>query len=278
MSRAAETARVAVVTGAAKGIGRSIAARLLAEGYRVAAVDIDAAALRALPERLTPTDPGGLALFEADVADEDAVAALRDAVAARLGPADVLVNNAGWSRPVRHLLEMDADHWDAVVRVNLRTVFLCTQGFTRQMVEHGQPGAVVNISSFSSQRAHRSMAAYDATKGGIDAFTRAAALDLAPFGVRVNAVAPGAIQTEEYDRMGINGIERGQRIPLGRPGSGPEVAAMVAFLASADAGYLTGQVVAVDGGMLAQLRPAQDDEPVPAAVAQLRDLARTRRG
>jgi 3-oxoacyl-[acyl-carrier protein] reductase len=136
------------------------------------------------------------------------------------------------------------------------------------MVEQRRPGSIISISSFAAARAHRQMAAYDATKGGMEAFTRAIAIDLAPFGIRANVVGPGAIHTEEYEPEGEEGKHRrGQTVPLGRVGYPADIAGAVAFLASDDASYITGQVVYVDGGMLAQLRSPQVDTPLPPSVA-----------
>jgi 3-oxoacyl-[acyl-carrier protein] reductase len=141
------------------------------------------------------------------------------------------------------------------------------------MVDQGIRGSIVNISSFAAARAHRYMAAYDATKGGIEAMTRTMALDLAPFGIRLNVVGPGAIHTEEYEPDGEEGKRRrGQTVPLGRVGYPEDIAGAVAFLASDDASYITGQTLYVDGGMLAQLRSPQVDGPLPDSVkARLRD-------
>jgi len=135
------------------------------------------------------------------------------------------------------------------------------------MVDQGTRGSIVNISSFAAARAHRYMAAYDATKGGMEAMTRTMALDLGPFGIRVNVVGPGAIHTEEYEPAGEEGrLRRGQTVPLGRVGYPEDVAGAVAFLASDDASYITGQVLYVDGGVLAQLRSPQVDAPLPESV------------
>jgi 3-oxoacyl-[acyl-carrier protein] reductase len=139
------------------------------------------------------------------------------------------------------------------------------------MVEQGRSGSIVNITSFAAARAHRNMAAYDTSKGGLEAFTRATALDLAPFGIRVNAIGPGAMMTEQFRAQDPAArATRGDTVPLGRGGDPDEVGKVVAFMASDDASYVTGQVLYVDGGMLAQLRSPQVDLPLPESVAKLR--------
>ena len=260
--------RVALVTGSSQGIGRGIAERLAREGCRIVVNGLDdgrpeavAAALRDAGARAiaVPADVG-----QASEADRVFEATLRE-----FGGLDVLVNNAGWAEPISHLLEMTEEHWDTVARTNLKSVFLFTRRAADLMVERGGGGAVVSISSWGAVRAHRAMAAYDAAKAGIDAFTRAAAVDLAPFRIRVNAVAPGVVHTEgsmlqsEEDQA-----RRARPIPLGRLGRPADVAAAVAFLASDEAEYITGQVLTVDGGIAAQGRPPFADHELPPAVAR----------
>jgi 3-oxoacyl-[acyl-carrier protein] reductase len=156
------------------------------------------------------------------------------------------------------------------MRSNLTSVFLCTRLVARALVDSGSPGAIVNISSFGAHRAHRELVAYDTTKGGIEAFTRAAAIDLAPYRIRVNAVAPGAIATGTAGDDPEARERRGKPIPVGRVGEPEEVAAAVVFLASDAASYITGQCLIVDGGITAQLRPAQLDT-APTHVAASHD-------
>jgi 3-oxoacyl-[acyl-carrier protein] reductase len=260
--------KVAIVTGSSRGIGRGIADRLAAEGVRVVVNGRQ-------PETIEPvareiSQRGGQAIaVAADVGQADDVAHLFEQTVSQFGGVDILVNNAAWASPTAHFLEMDLAHWDTVIRTNLRSVFLCSSHAARLMVDQRRPGSIVNISSFAAARAHRQMAAYDATKGGMEAFTRAIAIDLAPFGVRVNVVGPGAIHTEEYEPDGEEGKRRrGQTVPLGRVGYPADIAGAVAFLASDDASYITGQVLYVDGGMLAQLRSPQVDRGLPDSVQQ----------
>jgi 3-oxoacyl-[acyl-carrier protein] reductase len=249
--------RVAVVTGASRGIGAAIARRLAADGRRVAIVARDKARLDTVAAEIERAG-GDVLPVVADLTDEQAVNDLFDRVDRWAGHVDVLVNNAaavyGTEAP---LLDLSTELWDAVMAANLRTTYLCTVRAARRMASTGG-GAIVNISAASAQRAHRAVVAYDTTKGGIDAFTRAAALDLAPYGIRVNAVAPGAIAVEAWGPLPPDEItKRSETVPLARLGNPDDIANAVAYLCSAEASYVTGQVLAVDGGMLAQLRPPQ---------------------
>ena len=254
---ASSSHRVAVITGASRGIGAAIAQRLAVDGARVVIVARDRARLDAIAAEIERT--GGDALsVDADLTDENAVDDVFERVDRWAGRIDILVNNAaavyGTESP---LLELSTALWDRVIAANLRTTYLCTVRAARRMAAAGG-GAIVNISAASAQRAHRAVVAYDTTKGGIDAFTRAAALDLAPYGVRVNAVAPGAIVVEAWGDLPADEIsKRSETVPLARLGTPDDIAAAVSFLCSAEASYVTGQVLAIDGGMLAQLRPPQ---------------------
>ncbi len=263
--------KVAIVTGSSRGIGMATAIRVAAEGARVVVHGkTDGGRLAPIVERIKKS--GGQAIsFAADVGDEGAVDRLFDATMKAFGTIDVLVNNAAWSDPKAHLLEMDPSHWDEVMRANLRSVFLCTNRAAKIMVAQKKKGSIVNLTSFGGARAHRNMAAYDTTKGGVEAFTRAAALDLGPFGIRVNAIGAGAIMTEQFAEQDAESRrQRGAPVPLEARGGDPdEVARVIAFMASDDASYVTGQVLYVDGGMLAQLRSPQIDAPLPDSVAEL---------
>jgi 3-oxoacyl-[acyl-carrier protein] reductase len=262
--------KVAIVTGSSRGIGKATALRLASEGARVVVHGkTDGGRLAPIVAQIAKA--GGKAIaVAADLGDEAAVERLFDETVRAFGTVDVLVNNAAWSDPTVHFLEMDVAHWDAVIRANLRSLFLCTNRAARLMVAEGKAGSIVNITSFAAARSHRNMAAYDASKGGLESFTRAVALDLAPFGIRVNAVGPGAMMTEQFQAQDDAGrAHRGATVPLGRGGDPDEVGKVVAFMASDDASYVTGQVLYVDGGMLAQLRSPQVDAPLPESVAKL---------
>jgi len=260
--------KVVIVTGSNRGIGKATAIRCAAQGARVVVHGRDRAKIDAVCAQIRGAKHEAIGV-SADVGNERDVARLFEQTLAAFGTVDVLVNNAAWSDPQAHLLEMDAAHWDEVMRSNLRSVFLCTHRAATIMVGQHKGGSVVNITSFGGARAHRIMAAYDTTKGGIEAFTRAAALDLAPFGIRVNAIGPGAIATEAFAEKDAQARKkRGAVVPLGREGEPDEVARVIAFIASDDASYVTGQVLYVDGGMLAQLRSPQVDQGLPASVAE----------
>jgi NAD(P)-dependent dehydrogenase (short-subunit alcohol dehydrogenase family) len=263
--------KVAIVTGASRGIGKGIAQRLAEEGARVVMTARGADALQQAAQVIRSR--GGTVLpVPGDAGLKADVEALFQKVLEAWGTVDILVNNAAWASPHAHILEMDEEHWDTVIRTNLKSVYLHCHRAANIMVDQGTRGSIVNISSFAAARAHRYMAAYDATKGGMEAMTRTMALDLAPFGIRLNVVGPGAIHTEEFEPDGEDGKRRrGQTVPLGRVGYPEDIAGAVAFLASDDASYITGQVLYVDGGMLAQLRSPQVDGPLPDSVqARLR--------
>ncbi len=232
--------RIAMVTGAASGIGEGIAARLAREGARVIVNDVDADAAVRVAGAI-----GGIAA-PADVSRGEEL----DRLFSGLDRVDALVNNAGLVDTRRDALDGDEAWFDEIIGVNLRGVFSCALRAARLMAAGGG-GAIVNVSSVGAQRAHRRQVAYDASKGGIEAMTRALALDLAPRGIRVNAIAPGDIEA----RGRTPGPERGEIVPLGRVGTPGDVAAAAAFLLSDDAAYVTGATVPVDGGLLAQLRP-----------------------
>ncbi|HEX2924066.1 MAG TPA: SDR family NAD(P)-dependent oxidoreductase [Chloroflexota bacterium] len=259
--------KVVVVTGSTRGIGRGIAERFASEGARVVVNGRSTGSVEEMVAHLRSQGAEVLGIA-GDVGLKEDVERLFDETVRAFGGVDVLVNNAGWSEPNAHILEMDEDHWDTVLRTNLKSIYLCTHRAANLMVDQSRKGSIISISSFSGDSSHRAMAAYDATKGGIEAFTRTVSLDLAPFGIRVNAVGPGAIHNETHEKDGPEVMaERGRFVPLGRVGMPSEVAGVVAFLASDDASYVTGQTIYVDGGVLAQLRSPQVDKPLPPTVA-----------
>lgn len=260
--------QVAIVTGASRGIGKGIAHRLAMEGAKVAMTARGADALREAAHGIEAA--GGTVLaIPGDAGVKASVEAMFKQVLDTWGSVSILVNNAAWASPLAHILEMDEQHWDTVIQSNLKSVYLHCHRMANLLVDQGTRGSIVNISSFAAARAHRNMAAYDATKGGMEAMSRTMAIDLAPFGIRVNVVGPGAIHTEEYEPAGEAArLRRGQTVPLGRVGYPEDIAGAVAFLASEDASYITGQVLYVDGGMLAQLRSPQVDAPLPDSVKE----------
>ncbi|MEU4595570.1 3-oxoacyl-ACP reductase FabG [Nocardia sp. NPDC023988] len=244
--------RTAFVTGAARGIGAATAARLAEDGCAVAVVDLDPDAAVLAAEKINAA--GGTAIgIGCDVSDETQVAAAVARTVADLGSLDVLVNNAGVLRD-NLLFKMSVDDWDTVLAVHLRGAFLCSRAAQKHMVDN-RSGAIVNTSSVSAL-GNRGQANYAAAKAGIQGLTRTLAMELGPFGIRVNAVAPGFIATEmtaaTADRMGVSAedlqAKTAEITPLRRVGTPADIANVVAFLASDDAGFVTGQTLYVDGG------------------------------
>jgi len=237
------TDRVAVVTGGGSGLGRGIANGFAAFGAKVAIWERDPDSCAAAADEV-----GGIAL----VTDVREPAEVDDALAAtvdQLGPVDILVNNAGgvFKSP---LLETSENGWDALYRANLRHVILCTQRVARQLVVIGHPGSVINVTSIEGVRAAPGYAAYAAAKAGVVNFTKTAALELAPHGIRVNALAPDLTLTEGIERMvpPESQAHWGGMIPMGRPGHVDEMAGAAVFLASDLSSYVTGVTLHVDGG------------------------------
>ncbi|MFC3605897.1 SDR family NAD(P)-dependent oxidoreductase [Deinococcus soli (ex Cha et al. 2016)] len=176
-----------------------------------------------------------------DVSVQDGVEAIFAATKAHLGPVDVLVNNAALTSDQRHFLDADEAWWDLFLRVNLKSVFLCSHRAARGMAARRRGGVILNVSSGGATRSHRGFTSYDAAKGGVEAFTRALALDMAPYGVRVNGITPGFINT--YGLEGEDLAQRERTVPLGRYGTAEDLTGAAAFLASDDAAYVTGQFV-----------------------------------
>ena len=241
--------RVAVVTGAAQGIGEACARRLAGDGAKVALWDVDLAKAQALAEALKAAGAQTFAQ-RCDVARKAEVDAALAATIQALGPVNALVNNAGIFRAADFLDISEAD-WDAVIGVNLKGSFLVAQAVARVMKAHSG-GAIVNMSSVNGTMAIPSIASYNASKGGVDQLTRVMALALADHGIRVNAVGPGTIATELARAAVLDSDEAKARIlsrtPLRRLGEPAEVADAVAFLLSDAASYITGEIVYVDGG------------------------------
>lgn len=246
-------AKVAIVTGAARGIGQAIAQRLAEEGARVVLVDLDAQAVRATADALVSA--GHHCEAQAvDVADGPAVQALVEQLARRLGGIDILVNNAGIS-PKREgrkffVEEMDEAGWNQVLAVNLTSVFLFSQACVPAMKARGG-GRIVNISSQSARTRPLSTSAhYAASKAGVTGFSRALATEVGEFGITVNCIAPGLIETEMFKGFSPERQEAAvSQVPLKKAGQPADVAAAAAFLASDDGRYLTGTTIDVNGGL-----------------------------
>jgi meso-butanediol dehydrogenase/(S,S)-butanediol dehydrogenase/diacetyl reductase len=235
--------KVAVITGAARGIGLAVARAFLAQGYRVALLDIDAATLRQTANAL-----GDVLALECDVADALQVKTSIDRVAARFGRIDALVNNAGIA-VFKPLLETTFEDWQRVLAVNLNGPFLCTQACAPVMLKTGG-GAVVNITSISGLRASALRVAYGTSKAALDHLTKQQAAELGNLGIRVNAVAPGPVDTAMAKQVHTADIRADYHdaIPLNRYGTEREIADAVVFLCSDAASYINGQTLAVDGG------------------------------
>src|SRR5215471_7795493 len=239
-------AKVALVTGAARGIGLATAKRFLADGWRVALLDIERELLaRAVADLARPDET--LAL-PCDVSDAKAVASAMDALTKRFGRLDALINNAGVAVFAPLLETSDAD-WTRILSVNLTGPFLCTKAAAPLMREHGG-GAVVNITSISAVRASTLRSAYGTSKAGLAHLTKQLAVELASLGIRVNAVAPGPVETAMAKAVHTPEIRADYHdaIPLNRYGLEEELAEAIFFLCSDRASYITGQVLAVDGG------------------------------
>jgi 3-oxoacyl-[acyl-carrier protein] reductase len=244
--------RVAIVTGAARGIGAATARRLAADGAAVAVLDLDEPSCAGTVEQITGA--GGRAIgVGVDVADAGQVAAAVERVAAELGPPAILVNNAGVTRD-NLLYKMTDEDWDTVLGVHLRGAFLMSRAVQKHMVDQ-RWGRIVNLSSVSAL-GNRGQANYAAAKAGMQGFTKTLAIELGPFGVTVNAVAPGFIVTDmtaaTAARLGMD-FEQFQQaaaaeIPVRRVGQPEDVANTIAFLASEDASFVSGQVIYVAGG------------------------------
>ena len=245
-------AKVAVVSGGARGIGASIAHRLAGDGYSIAIVDLDANACEDTLNSIV--DAGGNAVVvAADVSNEDNVSAAFEEIEKRLGAPAVLVNNAGIIRD-NLLFKMTTSDWDAIMGVHLRGAFLMSRAAQRYMVP-SRFGRIVNLSS-TSALGNRGQANYAAAKAGLQGFTKTLAKELGPWGITVNAVAPGFIQTPmtaaTAERLGIsfddflNSVAK--TVPIGRAGNPEDIAHAVSFFVSEGAGYVSGQVLYVSGG------------------------------
>ncbi|MDY8110182.1 SDR family oxidoreductase [Fulvimarina sp. 2208YS6-2-32] len=241
-----DTRRLALITGGARGIGLATAKRFLEEGWRVALLDIDGPAVEEAAASIAAADD--ILAIALDVADPDAVTRAVEAVAARFGRIDALVNNAG-TAVFKPLLQTSFEDWQRVLAVNLGGPFLMTNAVAPIMAKTGG-GAIVNITSISGFRASTLRVAYGTSKAGLAHLTKQQAVELADLGIRVNAVAPGPVDTAMAKAVHSPEIRADYRdaIPLARYGLETELADAIHFLASERASYITGQILGVDGG------------------------------
>ncbi len=251
--------KVALVTGGARGIGRAIALRLAREGADVAVADLNLEGARAVAAEAQALGRTARA-YRIDVADPPAAAAVIEQAAADFGKLDVLVNNAGVLE-VRSFLDLSPDVWDRTLSINARGVFFCTQAAARVMIPRKQ-GRIINIASIAARTNSPPLIDYCASKAAVVSITQSCAKALAPHGINVNAISPGIVDTPMWEQLDsdwseLEGREQGAMwkhwvslIPLGRAQVPDDVAAAAAFLASADADYITGQNLPVEGGLV----------------------------
>lgn len=256
-----DTSRVALVTGAARGIGRGIALQLASDGLDVAVNDIEANAeqLKEVAEEIR-AEGVGTATITADVSDAESVEKMVKGVADELGKLDVMVANAGIAQ-VEPLLDLTPEDWDTMMSVNLRGIFLCYQAAARQMIEQGRGGKIIGAASIVAYRPFPLLGHYSASKWGVRGLTQAAAMEWAQYGITVNAYCPGIVRTAMWDLIDEKlaeheGLQKGQAIEkysdlihLGRVSVPEDVAHYVSYLASGGSDYMTGQSVMIDGGI-----------------------------
>ncbi|HVL53179.1 MAG TPA: SDR family oxidoreductase [Vitreimonas sp.] len=255
------TAPAALVTGAARGLGESVCRRLLADGWTVALVDVDEAVGRTASRLAGEVGAAVAVPIIADVSRAGDVESAVDAAVGELGGLDLVVNNAGIGGGTRELADTPIDEIRRVLEVNLLGTIFVSRAAARAMVPAGRGGSIVNIGSIFGQQGVGRSVAYGASKGGITLVTQALAMELAPHHIRVNTIAPGNMATDMHwddlrDRAAATGVpfealveEVRRTIPLGRHGTGDDVAGAVVWLASADASYVTGQTIGVNGGV-----------------------------
>ena len=244
--------QTALVTGASRGIGKEIALELARNGYRVAinyyndsaSADATVAEIRAVQ---APAE-GAVLPIEADIRSSSQVTAMFERVIAAFGRLDLLVNNAG-VQTWKPLLEVTEEEWDLVVDTNLKGCFLCTQQAAKYMKEHGG-GSILNLGSGCNKLAFPSLVAYTASKGGIEMFTKEAAVELGRYGIRVNCIAPGSIESQRTREEDPDYAGTWSKLtPLGRVGTAADIAPTVVFLASPGASFISGQTIWIDGGL-----------------------------
>jgi 3-oxoacyl-[acyl-carrier protein] reductase len=238
---------VALITGAGRGIGKAITLKLASQGAIAVVNDIALPGAQSVVDAIKDKGGGGLAIV-ANVSSAEDVAHMMDVAIAAYGHIDILVNNAGITRD-QLLLRMTDSEWDDVLNIDLRSVFLCTRAVLRYMIKE-RKGRIVSIASIVGLMGNAGQANYAAAKAGIVGFTRSVAKEVASRGITANAVAPGFIETDMTAKLSEKQKQDlMSRIPLGYLGTPQDVAEVVAFLASDEARYITGQVITIDGGM-----------------------------
>jgi NAD(P)-dependent dehydrogenase (short-subunit alcohol dehydrogenase family) len=242
--------KIAIVTGGGAGIGKATCLLLAQEGARVAVADLDADRARAVTAAIE--EAGGTAMAApGDVADSARVDALFRRVVEQWGGVDILINNAGMICQAA-AIDTTEEQWDRILANNLKSCFLCSKAAAKQMIAQGRGGRIVNISSIHAVLSEPSASAYTASKGGMEAFSRTLATELAPHKITVNCIRPGATYTELTLPMYSEQVKRAlyQRVPLGEIAEAGWIADGIVFLASARARYMTGQALTLDGGYL----------------------------
>lgn len=240
--------RVAIVTGAARGIGHAIAARLIHDGFITVIADINEAAGQATATELAGEDPSHTMALTVNVTDPASVQALVSTVVAQTGRVDVLVNNAGITGPAQSVAEYPVSEWRRVLSINLDGVFYCCQAVLPTMLAQGS-GRIINIASISGKEGNPNMSAYSTSKAGVIGLTKALAKEVATRGIYVNCITPAIIETDLLQQLTpevVAGLVA--KIPMGRTGHPFEVAALVAWLASDECSFSTGAVFDISGG------------------------------
>ncbi len=265
--------KVAVVTGAAIGIGRAIAIKLAENGAHVIVNDIHEGPLQETINLIKQIPQSKVHAHVGDISEKNEVDRMIEMAVHQFGTVDIAVNNASWTTCNRHFMEYDENFWDSIVKNNLKSTYLVSHKAATIMALQ-EEGVIINLSSVGATKAHREMVGYDACKGAIEAFTRAAALDLAPWNIRVNAISPAVIVGSAVKLMDEAKLKN-KRVsdfgaPLLRQGAPEDIASAALFLASQESNFMTGQVICVDGGLSIQARPYSHDRQPTVSPASFR--------